>query len=261
MSIHYLQNRDWLLEQYSQKNRSMQDIADELGTNRQRIRRALIRLGIPPRDKSEAQKAALEAGRSQHPTLGQARSDAVKQRIAESVEKSWAEASEATLLARSQKAKEQWERMTPQAKANLLKKAQDAVRAASREGSKLEQYMRDGLTKAGYEVRYHVVDVIPNQKLEVDLLLPALSVAIEIDGPSHFLPIWGDDNLQRNIRSDLEKNGLLLSNGLVVIRIKQMTNHVSKIKQRKILERTLAAIESVQEKFPEQNERMIEIEV
>jgi very-short-patch-repair endonuclease len=261
MSIHYLKNRDWLLEQYSEKNRSMQDIANELNTNRQRIRRALIRLGIPPRDKSEAQKAALEAGRSQHPTLGQARSDTVKQRIAESVEKSWAEASEATLLARSQKAKEQWERMTPQAKSNLLKKAQDAVRVASREGSKLERYMRDELTKAGYELRYHVMDVIPNQKLEVDLLIPSLSVAIEIDGPSHFLPIWGDDNLQRNIRSDLEKNGLLLGHGFVVIRIKQMNNHVSKLKQRKILAQTIKALESVQTEFPKKNDRLIEIEV
>ncbi len=256
-----LDNFYWMKEQYQDKGRSLQDIADELGTNRQRIRRSLIRLGIERRDKAQAQQAALNSGRAAHPTEGKPRPEHVKMKIAEGVHKEWANADEKTLRERSERAKEQWSRKTPEERQRLLKMAQDAVRVSAKEGSKLERFLRDELTKAGYDVRYHVSGIVPNANLEVDLLLPAQSVAIEIDGPSHFLPIWGDDNLQRNIRADLQKTGLLLGQDLVVVRVKQLSNNVSKLTKRKLLNSVLEAVQKVEEKFPQKHDRLIELEI
>jgi len=259
--IEKLNNKRWMNQQYHTRDRSMQDIADELGTNRQRVRRALIRLGIEVKGKSAAQKAALKSGRAEHPTEGKERSEDVRLRIAESVAEDWANADDATLQSRSEKAKQQWERMPQHERDTLLKAARDAVRLASKEGSKLEKYLKDGLTKAGYNVEYHVQGIVPNQSLEVDLLLPALSTAIEVDGPSHFLPIWGADSLARNIKSDLQKTGLLLAQGLVIIRVKQLSSNLSDLIMRRVLESVLKTVQKVKDKFPAKTKRLIELEV
>ena len=256
-----LNDKTWVYKQYHTNNRSMQDIAKELGTNRQRVRRAIIRHDIGIKDKSTAQKAALQSGRAEHPTEGTHRSEEVRLRIAESVAEDWAAADDTTLKARSDKAKRQWENMSQVERDTLLKSAHDAVRATSREGSQLEKFLRDGLTKAGYDVRYHVVGLIPNDNLEVDLFLTGLSTAIEVDGPSHFLPIWGAESLQRNLKSDLQKTGLLLAQGLVIIRVKQMSSNISSLLKRHTLETVLQAVYKIEKKFPARNKRLIELEV
>ncbi len=259
--IEKLNCKKWMYEQYHTNDRSMQNIADELNTNRQRIRRAIIKLDIHIKDKSTAQKAALQSGRASHPTKGKERSEEVRMRIAESVSDDWANADEATLKSRSDKAKLQWKNMLPHERKELLKLAHDAVRVAAKEGSQLEKYLREGLTKAGYDVKYHVVGLVPNSKLEIDLLVTNLSVAIEVDGPSHFLPIWGAESLQRNIKSDLEKTGLLLAQGLVVIRVKQMSSNISNLLKRNTLNIVLEAVKKIENKFPLRNKRLIELEV
>ena len=259
--IKKLENKEWLYEQYRTNKRSLQNIADELGTNRQRVRRALIKRGIAIRGKSDAQKAALTSGRAEHPTEGKERPEDVRIRIAEGVAEDWANADEDTLKARSDKAKRQWENMPQHERDALLKLARDAVRAAAKEGSKLERFLLDGLTKAGYDVRYHVVGLVPNHNLEVDLLVTGLSTAIEVDGPSHFLPIWGEESLQRNIKSDLQKTGLLLAQGLVIIRIKQISSNISTLLQRKALASVLKSVQQIEKKFPARNKRLIELEV
>ena len=47
------------------------------------------------------------------------------------------------------------------------------------------------------------------------------NIAIEVDGPSHFAPVWGEQSLQRNIEYDKKKTGLILGKGYKLIRIKQ----------------------------------------
>lgn len=252
----------WMETQYHTNNRSMQHIADELGTTRQRVRRALIRLDVEIKDKSKAQKDALQSGRAKHPTEGTERPEEVRLRISEAVAADWANADEETLRHRSEKAKQQWAAMPQHKRDELLKLARDAVRVSAKEGSQLEKFLRDGLTKAGYDVKYHMKGIIPNVNLEVDMFLPTLHTAIEIDGPSHFLPIWGEENLQKNIQSDLEKTGLLLSQGFVVVRVKQLSSNVSQILKRKLLTSVLDEVKKIETKFPtNKNKRLIELEV
>jgi hypothetical protein len=47
-------DKDWLCEEYVIKGRTFEDIAQECGVNRSSVRRAALRMGIQPRDRSES---------------------------------------------------------------------------------------------------------------------------------------------------------------------------------------------------------------
>mgnify|MGYP001606126201 CR=1 FL=1 len=68
----------------------------------------------------------------------------------------------------------------------------------------------DYLVDAGFAVQFHKQQLVSHEQLELDLYLPALGVAIEIDGPSHFLPIYGEDALMKTQLASQVKNGLLI---------------------------------------------------
>jgi very-short-patch-repair endonuclease/predicted DNA-binding protein YlxM (UPF0122 family) len=256
-----LNDTKWMYQQYHLCNLSLQNIADTLKTNKQRVRRAMKKLGITLKTKSEAQKAAINAGRSQHPTEGKTLSQDVKMKIAKGVAENWKGLDEEALQQRAEKSKQYWLNMSQGQRDELLDKARAGARKAAKEGSRLEKFVRDTLTKAGYKVEYHVKNVIPNEKLELDIFLPELSVAIEIDGPSHFLPIWGEKVFQQNCRADLEKNGLLLNYGLVIVRVKQLSNSVSKLAQHTVGIQILKTLEQIKDNFPDKTKRLIEIEI
>ena len=96
--------------------------------------------------------------------------------------------------------------------------------------------------------------------MEVDLFLPALNVAIEIDGPAHFLPIWGQESLDKHIRADAQKSGLLINRGFVVLRVKNIIRNLSQKNMRDALEAIVEQIEKIEKKFPPVNKRLIEID-
>lgn len=253
--------KKWLYTQYITKKRSTHDIAEEVGTYANKIRRELKKFGIPLRSKSEAQKAALATGRSEHPTEGKERSEETRIKISEKMVETWESMSDKERERRSEMSRKQYESMTEAEKQELHKKAGEAVREASKFGSKLEQFLLKALHDKGYKVYFHKEGVVANDDLEVDLYLPELKVAIEIDGPAHFLPIWGQDSLKRHQTADRRKTGLLIGSGHVLIRIKHMTKHLSKHHEYKALEAVVGALETIEKKFPPQSKRLIEIEV
>lgn len=206
---------------YLQQNKSFYDIAKEYDTYANKIRRDAISFKIPIRDKSEAQKNALKVGNHKHPTKGKSRDQVTKDKIGLGVLSSWAELPESELNKRKQSAKKQWADMTEDQKESMLKLANDAVRLSSKLGSKLENFLLSKLLGDGYKVDFHKEQTLSNTKLQMDLFLPKIDVAIEVDGPSHFLPVWGDDTLKKNISYDQKKQGLILGKGWKLIRIKQ----------------------------------------
>ena len=88
-----------------------------------------------------------------------------------------------------------------------------------------------------------------------------LKTVIEIDGPAHFLPIWGEEALQKNIRSDAQKSGLILSGGYVMIRVKNISKTISQKIQRDMLNAIISHLEKIENKFPKKGKRYIEFEV
>lgn len=253
-------NKEQLIDLYAQ-GFSTYAIAEKLDTYASKVRNALIFLGVPMRGYGEAQAAALKVGRSVHPTKGKTLSEDLKRRIGEQRSKTYSELSDEEKKKISQVKKEQWENMTESEKHNLRSMAALAVREASKSGSKTEKFVKEGMENEGWTVHFHVKNLIPSEQLEVDLYLPEIKTVVEIDGPTHFLPIWGEDKLKRHIKADSLKSGLLLASGYAIIRVRQLDRSVSVKRMNDMFLAVLEEAKKIREKFPEKTKRLIEIEV
>jgi len=229
---------------YLEENKSFQEIAEEYNTYPNRIRRDAIRIGIPIRSKSEAQKLALETGKHKHPTKGTTRSEETKEKIGSSVMNSWESLEASELKRRKEIAKNNWDNLSEQEKQLRFEKANEAVRVSSKLGSKLEKYLLESLVINNYKTIPHKEQILSNTKLHIDLFLPELNIAVEVDGPSHFLPVWGEEALKRNQEYDSKKTGLLIGKGINLIRIKQQKDF-SKSRAKMIFERLMEAIADI----------------
>ena len=254
-------NKEKIIQLYTQENKSTYEIADLFNTYPNKIRRILISSGIEIKDKSQAQKNALLKGTSKIPTQGLQRTKEEKLKISAGTKKAWDNLSEEEYNARVDKAKEKWKNMSDVEKANMLSSAIKAIQIAGKEGSKLEKYLKTELSKNGYKIEFHKKDLIVNHNLEIDIYVPTLKTIIEIDGPSHFLPIWGDEKLQKQIRADAHKTGLILSKGLAIIRVKHLSDTVSLSSKENLKNTLLDILNKIEQKFPPKDERYIELEI
>lgn len=244
---------------YITQQLSFADIATKCGTYANKIRRDAQKFEIPIRDKSSAQKNALDKGKIKHPTKGKNREASVKAKIGKSIMSHWQNLTDVEMASIKQKAKENWNKLSDDDKENMKHSAQEAVRQSSKTGSKLEKYLLNKLLENGWKVDFHKEQMLLNTKLQIDLFLPTINTAIEVDGPSHFVPVWGDDSLKKNIKYDNKKTGLILGKGLVLIRIKQLRDF-SPTRADLIYIKLNQAINKIQNKFPEPSERSINIE-
>ena len=261
MSNQFLEKyKEYIIDQYVNQKKSTYEIAQDIGTYPNKIRRTLNTLGVDLRDRSSAQTVAIETGRHEHPTRGKKRTEAEKIAISNGRSHFWDNMEETERERRSKISKEQWASMSEEDKANLRRLAAEAVRKASKEGSKIEKFICEGLTGAGYDVIFHKKGLIPNENMEVDLFVPGIKTAIEIDGPAHFLPIWGEESLQKHIRADAQKAGMLINRGYVVLRVKNLIKNISQKRMRDILNQVIGELSKIENKFPSQSKRLIEIE-
>lgn len=252
---------NWIIEQYNVQNRSFRDIAKELSVHPNIVRRIALANGVIPRDKSTARKLSIKSGRSIHPTQGKKRTEEEKNKIALGMLKSWDKMSEEKKEKRIEKAKENWKNRTEVQKEIFNLASSKGIHKSSKKGSKLEKFIYQYLSKAGKNVEFHKENLIGNHKLHLDLFLPDHLTVIEIDGPSHFLPIWGEEALLKTQRADTEKNGLILSVGFVIIRLKQISNGISKIRMKLIADRIITIVDDIAKNFPPLEKRLIEIEI
>lgn len=232
----------FLTKEYSQNERSTASIAAEIGTYSNYVNRALKHHGIHVRTASEAQKASLSTGSRKHPTEGTKRSETTKTKIAASVAKAWKALSDEEMKLRVERSREYWMGIDPEEKERIKTLATEGIRRAASEGSDLEKYLVKSLLGLGYKVEWHAECLIHNEKMHVDILIPQAKIAIEVDGPSHHLPIWGEENLEKAIFADQRKNGLLLGEGYTVIRLKCLLKTVSAYRKRVILKNLLECI-------------------
>lgn len=239
---------------------SFHELAEEYGTYANKIRRLLKKLGVTLRDKSEAQSFALQRNRKEHPTAGKVRTDEERLKISKTISKFWDNISDEEREKVVERAREQWDNMSVEKKQDMLKKATDANRKASKEGSSVEKYVLQVLQDAGYFVKFHEKNVLSTE-LELDLTIPALRTVIEIDGPSHFKPVWGEKSLQRQIDADTRKSGIILSKGLVLIRVKYLLSRFTLAAKDEIKTKLLTILEGIKKSFPPANKRFIEVQI
>lgn len=213
--------KDLITELYCKKGQSFADIAIEYNTYANRIRRDAKKFNIKIRDKSEAQKNALKTGKHSHPTKGKERPEETKKKIGLGVLNSWENLDEIEIKQRKLKAKQNWENLDENTKQNILRSANEAVRVSSKTGSKLEKFLHKKLLADGYKVEFHKEQTLVNTRLQIDLFVSTMNLAIEVDGPSHFSPVWGEESLNRNKAYDSKKEGLILGRGWNLVRIVQ----------------------------------------
>ena len=229
---------------YVDESKSFQAIAKQFDTYTNKILRDAKRLHVPIRSKSQAQKNALEKGVHKHPTKGKQRSQEEKHKIGTKILQNWEKADQKTKDEKRAKSKILWEQKSEEQKADMLAKANDAVRNSSKVGSKLEHFILQELIKDGYKVEFHKEQVLANTKLQIDLFLPTMNIAIEVDGPSHFLPVWGQDVLDRNRKYDQKKSGLIIGRGWKLVRVKQ-TNDFSNSRSLMLYHKLIEAINTI----------------
>jgi very-short-patch-repair endonuclease len=216
-----IEKQNLIYKEYISNKKSFQTIAKEYATYANKVRRDAKKFNIDIRSKSEAQSNAISTGTHTHPTKGKERSEQTKRKIGISVYETWQNLSDSEIEQRKNKARDNWNKKSEDEKQNIINKANRAVRESSKTGSKLEKYLLHQLINDGYKVDFHKEHLLSNTKLQIDLFLPTINLAIEVDGPSHFENIWGDQSLSRNKAYDNKKEGLLIGKGISIIRIKQ----------------------------------------
>ena len=249
-------NRDYLIKAYSVEGKSTYQIAESMGVHPKKVQRALVKLGVPRRSYGEAQANALKNGAAVHPTKGKTFDKDRRERMSDLMAKYWDSMSEEEKLRRAHIGKIKWEEKSDSEKEAMSAAAAEACRVAAKEGSKLEKYLRSALADSGYAVEFHKTNLTKDDRLEVDLYIPSLKLAIEIDGISHFEPVWGEERLRKHQASDTKKVSMLLSEGYNILRVKQLTKTLSDKKKRE----TLKAILNVLPKFSLTTSELIEIE-
>ena len=250
-----------IVHMYTNLNKSTYEIAEAFQTYPNKIRRVLIRSGVELKTKSEAQKNAIDKGVSIHPTSGKQRTYEEKIKISSGLKKYWDEMSEKDYKEKIKLAKERWKKIPEIEKERMLESAIRSIQLAGKEGSKLEKFIYEEIVKHGYKVEYHKKQLIQNENLEIDMYVPSIKTIIEVDGPSHFLPIWGEEKLQKQIKADFNKTGLILSKGMVIIRIKNLSDSVCLADKEKLRLDILNCLDTIKKSFPKESERYIEIEI
>ena len=239
------------------KGESLRTIAKEYGTYVQKIFRVLVFLGVKLRDKSEAQKVALKEGRSVHPTEGLRLSPERKAAQGRAISEAYERQTQEQRDAKAKKAKERYEERSKESKENFRRKASEGVLKSAVKGSKLERFLLDELTKQGYAIVYHKKGFILNDKLEIDLLIPSMKVAIEVDGIFHYEDVWDNGSLEKVRLKDGEKNALLIQNGYIVIRLANTAKSCSKYYMRERLEVLVKTLEEIKKSYPPVDKRLI----
>jgi very-short-patch-repair endonuclease len=255
------QKIEYIKNAYFVENKSIPDIARELETYTNAICRFCRKNGIELKGKSKALKDSYKAGRREPPMKGKTHDHDTKLQISERNAAAWSKLTPEERERRSKVSKENWENRTEKEKEEFQKRSNKAIRKASEAGSKLERYLLKALIEAGYKVDFHVERRLVNTKLQVDILLQNEGIVVEVDGLSHIEPIWGEESFKRTKKADDQKNSLLLSNGYVVIRLRQTRD----LSQKLMRDAATALLKKLQEIAingkPKREDRYIVIEV
>lgn len=249
----------YVIKKY-QEGLSCQEIAEQLNTYSKKVERVLKKNGVTIRDKSSAMKLAIQNGRSEHPTKGKKRNQESKLAISRGVEQAWKEMPAETKKEFCSGAKDRWKNIDPAKKREMQEKAGRALREACLQGSKAEKFLKSKLEEMGYEVVMHKKGLVEGN-FEIDLLLPQLNTIIEVDGPQHFLPVFGEEKLAETIKMDSIKNGLLIGKGFCIIRIKYLCKNMNLSVERKLWDVVSKQIEQIEISFPPKTKRFIELEI
>jgi len=252
------QQKATLEDLHINQNMTTAQIGEFFGTYANKVRRHADKIGFKFRNRSEAQALALATGRVDHPTAGRERTNEEKIKIGKTIAQKWNDISDEERERRGEISRENWKNRSPEEIQEMYRRATEERLKVAKDGSKLEHYIINELTNNGFEVEFHKEHLLLNDRVHLDIWLPKLSTAIEIDGPTHFEPIWGEEHLKKTQATDNIKDGLLLNAGCCIIRLRQKKN-LSKTYASELASELLEILNKIQNNYPTLGERRIVI--
>ncbi len=187
---------------HSQEGISIRALAAEIGVHHNKLRRAMLKAGIPIMSPGESISSSIKSGRSKT-RKGAKITEEHKMSIAKANKgvKRKAQTKNNYILKRNQLARSE---------------AARANRTSSKVGSKFERMVFDKLVELGYNVtqQYKVDDY------KIDLFMNDYKLAIEIDGKSHWEPIYGTDRLAVTQSKDKAKDKAMELRGFHILRVR-----------------------------------------
>lgn len=210
------------------ENMSIRALSREIGCHPNELRRAMIKAEIPIKSRSESLKTAYETGKIVARSGFTLSND------------------HKTKISKANKGKVVGLRNTTN---NLIIKRNEAMRGrgasknreAAKKGSKFERMLIDTFGELGYTV----VSQHPIGSYKIDIYFPKEKIAIEIDGPSHREPIFGDDKLANSLAKDKAKDEAMLNANMSVIRVIDNQKGPSLFNKTKVVEFVKDTIELI----------------
>ena len=229
-------NDQTVRELYLEQGKSMREVAKEVGVPLATLSRFMKKSGIPTRSKAQAQKNYLKE--NDHQMKGRKHTDETKKKISSSLGDFWDGLTDEEREEVKRKIgaawKRKWEAMSEQERKLMMEDLSLKAKEAQGQGSRLERFIAEELRKRGYVVEERSVNYTAGKDFEVDLALPTEGIAIEVDGPTHFLAIYGEEHLEKQQERDARKDEQINAVGMSVLRVQDNNGPLSQLRIDKI---------------------------
>jgi very-short-patch-repair endonuclease len=223
-------------ELYLDQGMSMRGVAKKVGVPLATLSRFMKKNGIFARSKGEAQKNFLKE--NDHQMKGHKHSDETRKRISSSLGEFWDGLTDEERTEVKRKIGAAWQRkwagMSDQDRRSMMETLSAKSREAQGNGSRLERFIAEELRKRSYLVEERSTNYTGGKDFETDLALPKELIAIEVDGPTHFLPIYGEEHLAQQKERDARKDDMINSIGYSVLRIQDNNGPLSQLRVDRI---------------------------
>lgn len=220
-------------------------VAAELGCNQSHVVRLIAKFNknnpsnpIKKRNKSEAQLNYLKTSGT-HQREGTVHSEDTKDAISDKMRDFYdSDEGEAAKDKIREFRQQEWAEKSEAERAEILNDLKQANRAKmqSGEGSNFENYLAEQLTENGYLVEQRTKTWTPGNQFHVDIALPSQKIIIEVDGPTHWSPIYGDAELAKVQAKDGRKDAVLINNGWCILRVQDGSGSTTRARFKRVLD-------------------------
>lgn len=244
-----------LRDLYFCENLSWIEVGKRLGISVDIAKRNARKFGIKSRSTSQAAKLSMDVGRSISPMKGKKQPEERRRRIAKTAYEYWQNRSPEEMEKKRKLGKKQWDEKPIEEKLEIIRKTKEGGIRSLSVGSKLETFIVKELASLGYRTDHHKTHLIRNTRMHIDIFIRSLRTIIEIDGPSHFKPIRGEENLLKTQARDRQKTGLILAEGFCLIRVR----HFGKMSKHRMIvcfNKVNKILEDIKNKFPDEGSRL-----
>jgi len=229
-------NEQDVRELYLKQGLSMRKVAKALNAPLATLSRFMKKHEITARDKAQAQKNYLKD--NDHQMRGHKHSVETKKKISSGLGEYWDSLSDGEREEARKRIgagwKRKWAGMSDQERRSMMEDLSSRAKAVQGQGSRLEHFIADELRNRGYVVEERSTNYTAGKSFEVDLALPVEMIAIEVDGPTHFLTPYGEEHLTKQQEKDSRKDDMMNAAGYSVLRVRDNNGPLSQLRINKI---------------------------